>query len=210
MDPKYRMIEEIKNKYHLSSSVVFEAMLKVPRDKFVPPMQQGLAYTDSALSIGYGQTISQPYTVAFMTHLISSSLSPSLRKKVLEIGTGSGYQAAILSFLFNKVYTVEIIPELAKATEERLKKLGFKNVEVRTGNGEEGWREESPFDAIIVTAGMGEVPKELFNQLKMRGVLVAPIGEGEDRVMTKFTKKKNRVDKKEYGIFNFVPFVENV
>lgn len=213
MDPKYRMIEEIKNKYHLSSSVVFEAMLKVPRDKFVPPMQQGLAYTDSALSLGYGQTISQPYTVAFMTHLISSSLSPSLRKKVLEIGTGSGYQAAILSFLFDKVYTVEIIPELAKAAEERLKKLDFKNVEVRTGSGEEGWREESPFDAIIVTAGMGEVPKELFNQLKMRGVLVAPIGEGEDKVMTRFRKSfsgQAKFKKEEFGIFNFVPFVESV
>jgi len=211
MDPKAEMISKIKRRYGLNSPRVFSAMLQVPREEFVGHKDKDIAYSDSALSIGFGQTISQPYTVAFMTHLASSSLSLSLRKKVLEIGTGSGYQAAILSVLFDKVYTVERIPKLASEAARRLKKLGFKNVQVRMGSGEFGWKTKSPFDAILVTAGIGDgIPKELLTQLKVGGVIVAPIGEGVDKKMTRFIKKKGgKVEKKEFGVFRFVPFIES-
>ena len=129
---------------------------------------------------------------------------------MLEIGTGSGYQAAVLSYLFKKVYSIEIIPELANKARTRLKKLGFKNIEVRAGSGEWGWAERAPFDAIIITAGLKKNgPHELLDQLKVGGVMVAPIGKGHDKVMTKFTKAKGgRLEKDQHGIFHFVPFVE--
>jgi len=198
------MVLLIKEKYNLDAPKVFSVMLSVPREKFIPSQFQDLAYDDMAVSIGFGQTISQPYTVAFMTHL----LDLKGKEKVLEIGTGSGYQAAILSRLADKVYTLEIVPGLAKKAKENLKKLGFKNIEVKLGSGEFGWRQEAPFDAIIVTAGLSEIPKELFSQLKDRGVLVAPVGVGQDKTMTKFLKREGKINKKEYGIFHFVPFVE--
>lgn len=211
MNPKAKMISDIKTRYGLNSPRVFSAMLQVPREEFVSQKDKDIAYSDTALSIGFGQTISQPYTVAFMTYLVSSSLSPSLRKKILEVGTGSGYQAAILSLLFDEVYTVEIIPELASEAAKKLKGLGFKNVQVKTGSGEFGWKTKSPFDAILVTAGIGDgIPKELLNQLKAGGVMVAPIGEGPDKKMTRFIKKKGgKFKKKEFGVFRFVPFIES-
>lgn len=206
MDPRARMVEEIRKKYGLNSPQVFSAMLKVPREKFVPQKYSHMAYSDAAVSIGHGQTISQPYTVAFMTDLLNLLGN----EKVLEIGAGSGYQAALLSLLADKVYTIERIPELAQEARERLKKLGFKNVEVKTGTGELGWKEKAPFDAILVTAGMSDgTSEELLSQLKVGGVMVAPIGEGDDKTMTKFVKKsKSKIEKTEHGIFHFVPFVE--
>lgn len=199
------MVEEIRVAYGLDSPRVLSAILRVPREKFIPSKYSHLAYTDSAISIGYGQTISQPYTVAFMTHLLNLTGD----EKVLEIGTGSGYQAAVLSLLAERVYTVERIPELAKEAKKRLKELGFENVEVRTDPGELGWKEKAPFDAILVTAGMEYIPKELINELKDEGVLVAPVGEGRDKKMTKITKRKNKIKKEEFGTFQFVPFVES-
>jgi protein-L-isoaspartate(D-aspartate) O-methyltransferase len=158
--------------------------------------------------------MSQPYTVAFMTDLLISDENPhfakaSRGKKVLEVGTGSGYQAAILSKLVEEVYTVEIIDKLAKRTEKILKKLKYKNVYVRSGSGEFGWKKHAPYDAIIVTCGVEkEIPQELFDQLKVGGVLVAPIGCGYDKTMTKFIKKKGgKIKKQKHGIFHFVPFV---
>lgn len=205
MISREEMIREIRQKYGLDSPNVFSAMLQVPREEFIPEEYKELAYTDGAFSIGHGQTISQPYTVAFMTHLLGLVGN----EKVLEIGTGSGYQAAILSILADKVYTVEIVKQLGSEAARRLRELGFKNVEVKVADGGVGWKEKSPFDAIIVTAGMEEVPEEVFNQLKTGGVLVAPVGEGADKIMTKFIKKKGgKVEKKEYGVFHFVPFVE--
>src|SRR3990172_12565509 len=193
MNPRRRMIGEIRDKYALSAPKVFAAMLKVAREEFVPTQYKDSAYEDGPISIGYGQTISQPYTVAFMTKL----LDLKGKERVLEIGTGSGYQAAILSRLADKVYTLEIVPGLAKKAKENLKKLGFKNIEVKLGSGEFGWRQEAPFDAIIVTAGLSEIPKELFSQLKDRGVLVAPVGVGQDKTMTKFLKREGKINKKE-------------
>ena len=204
MNPRQRMVGEIKEKYLLSAPRVFSAMLKVPREEFVPSQYRESAYEDGPISIGHGQTISQPYTVAFMTNLLNLKGD----EKVLEIGTGSGYQAAILSLLAKKVYTIEIIEELAEKAQKTLKKLGYKNVEVRAGSGEWGWKEEAPFDAILITAGVEKVPLELFEELREEGVLVAPVGVGPDKVMAKFVKKEGNITKNEYGIFNFVPFIK--
>lgn len=199
------MIEEIRERYDLDSPKVFSAMLKVPRGEFVPENLRYRAYDDGAISIGYGQTISQPYTVAFMTDLLDLKGN----EKVLEIGTGSGYQAAILSLLVGKVYSLEIVPELVMEVSKRLKRLGFGNVEVKLGSGEFGWKEKSPFDAILVTAGVEEVPKELFSQLKDVGVLVAPVGRGADKTMIRYVKNGKKTKKEEFGTFYFVPFVES-
>ena len=204
MNSPQDMILDIKEKYNLDAPKVFSAMLSVPREEFVLSEYQDVAYSDAALSIGHGQTISQPYTVAFMTNL----LELTGHERVLEIGTGSGYQAAILSQLADRVFTIERIEPLADSAQERLEKLDYTNVEVKAGQGEEGWKENAPFGAIILTAGVDEVPKTLFDQLKEGGVLVAPVGIGPDKKMTKFIKKKGKISQKQYGIFHFVPFVE--
>ncbi len=199
-----RMVWEIKTKYALNSPKVLSAMLLVPRDKFAPSKFRHLSYDDRPVPIGFGQTMSQPYTVAIMTHLLGLKGG----EKVLEIGTGSGYQAAILSILAKRVFTIEIISQLAKQAREKLKKLGYKNVKVKWGRGELGWKSKAPFDAILITAGVSKkVPASLFEQLKMGGVLVAPVGEGYDKTMTKYKKTKKGIRKSEHGIFNFVPFV---
>jgi len=198
------MIEKIKGVYSLDAPKVFSAMSKVPREEFVPRQNRESAYEDGPISIGHGQTISQPYTVAFMTSL----LELKGEEKVLEIGTGSGYQAAVLSQLAKKIFTIERIAELGREAARRLKKLGFKNVKVKIGSGEVGWRQHAPFDAILITAGMEWIPEELFRELKDGGILVAPVGSGDDKVMTKYTKRGKKIDKKEFGIFHFVPFVE--
>jgi protein-L-isoaspartate(D-aspartate) O-methyltransferase len=202
--PRKRMIEVIRDRYSLDALGVFSAMLQVPREKFVPSSFRHLAYEDEAISIGHGQTISQPYTVAFMTNL----LSLKGKERVLEIGTGSGYQAAILSLLAKEVFSIEIIDALAKKAKEKLKRLGYKNVEVRVGSGEYGLKDKAPFDAILITAGVEYIPEELFRQLKDGGVLVAPVGGGADKVMVRYTKKGKKIKKEEFGIFHFVPFIQ--
>lgn len=208
------MVDNIRGVRGLDSPKVFSAMLQVPRKKFVSKKYGGLACKDSPVSIGCGQTMSQPYTVAFMTHLLigdkSKATSNKIKKwRVLEIGTGSGYQAAVLSELVKEVYTVEIIPKLAEKANKTLKKLGYRNVFVKTGSGEWGWEQKAPFDAIMITAGVErKVPQVLFGQLRAGGVLVAPVGKGYDKEMTKYIKLKNgKTKKQKYGIFHFVPFV---
>ena len=131
-------------------------------------------------------------------------------EKVLEIGTGSGYQAAVLSLLAKEVFTIEIIKDLAKRAQKKLAKLNYKNVHTKTETGEIGWPEKAPFDAILVTAALeSKIPKALFDQLKMDGVLVAPIGKGNDKMMTKYIKRKSgKIEKEKHGIFHFVPFIE--
>jgi len=151
---------------------VLDAMLSVPRHLFVPGKSMFRAYNDSPLPIGYGQTISQPYIVAYMTEILSLD-GDSI---VLEVGTGSGYQAAILSVLVKKVYTIEIISELAESASERLQKLEYNNIEVKPGDGYYGWPERAPFDAIIVTAAAGHVPPILIEQLKNGGRMIIPVG----------------------------------
>ncbi len=151
---------------------VLKAMREVPRHLFVPPDMQPYAYLDRPLPIGYEQTISQPYIVGFMTEALK--LRP--KDRVLEVGTGSGYQAAVLSVLVNQVYSIEIIEPLAKEAAERLRRLGYSNVQVRPGDGYRGWPEAAPFDAIIVTAAPDHVPQPLLDQLAAGGRLVVPVG----------------------------------
>jgi protein-L-isoaspartate(D-aspartate) O-methyltransferase len=170
------MVGEITAKYSASrerlDARVDVVMARVPRHLFVPPAQQPYAYEDRPLAIGHKQTISQPYIVALMTDL----LKLGSQDRVLEIGTGSGYQAAVLSGLVRLVYTIEIVPPLAAEARERLARLGYRNVEVRTGDGYKGWEENAPFDAIMVTAGADEVPAPLLRQLKPGGRMVIPVG----------------------------------
>ena len=151
---------------------VLAAMRAVPRHLFVAPEQASSAYEDRPLSIGHGQTISQPYVVALMTQLVR----PSPTDRALEVGTGSGYQAAVLARLVSHVYTIEIVPALAREAEARLEKLGYKNVTVRAGDGYGGWPEHAPFDVIVVTAAPDRVPEPLLQQLKPGGRLAVPVG----------------------------------
>jgi protein-L-isoaspartate(D-aspartate) O-methyltransferase len=156
----------------ITDTRVLAAMEKVPRHKFVPAFLAPLAYLDQPLPIGSGQTISQPYIVALMTQW--AEIRPG--DKVLEVGTGSGYQAAILAELTDLVFTVELLPELAHSAQERLEKLGYENIRLRCGDGYLGWPEEAPFDAILVTASAPEIPKALKEQLREGGRLIIPLG----------------------------------
>ena len=158
---------------------VLKAISDVPRHAFVPAEQAGIAYSNRSLPIGRGQTISQPFIVALMTDL----LHVTDRDKVLEIGTGSGYQAAILSMLVHEVYTIEIVPELGMSARRTLERLGFDNIEFRTGDGYQGWAERAPFDAIIVTAAPDHVPLPLIEQLKPGGRMVIPVGNSTQDLM---------------------------
>lgn len=170
------------------SSQVLRAMADVDRKLFVPKEIAHYAYVNQALPIKSNQTISQPYIVALMTHL----LDPNEKDRVLEIGTGSGYQAAVLSKLVNEVYSIEIIPELAADAEERLKRLNFKNVEVKVGDGWFGWKEHAPFDSIIVTAQAPTIPEMLVEQLKVGGKMVIPVGtESHVQTLEVVTKTDN-------------------
>ncbi len=156
----------------ITDPATLEAMRRVPRHEFVPQEQRRLAYRNQPLAIGHGQTISQPYIVAYMTEALDLQASD----RVLEIGAGSGYQAAVLAEIVDQVYTVEIIEPLAASATERLRRLGYDNVTVRQGDGYYGWPEHAPFDAIIVTAAAGHIPRPLLEQLKPGGRLVIPIG----------------------------------
>ena len=182
---------------------VLEAMRRVPRDRFVPPDITHLAYQDSALPIGHGQTISQPYIVAYMTEVLD--VQPHHR--VLEIGTGSGYQAAVLSGLAKEVYTIEIVPPLATRARETLQALGYRNVHVREGDGYGGWPEHAPFARIIVTAAPPQIPQPLVDQLAPGGVMVIPVGErNETQWMTIIEKKTTGVVERRTIPVAFVPF----
>jgi len=169
-----RMVDTQLKARDICDARVLDAMLKVPRHLFVPESQRADAYIDAPLPIGYGQTISQPYIVAFMTQALH--VEPGDR--VLEIGTGSGYQAAVLGELANEVYTIEIVAPLAERAGETLKRLGYRNIQVRTGNGYLGWPEHAPYDRIMVTAAPDEVPAALVSQLKVGGMMAIPVGSG--------------------------------
>jgi len=166
-----RMVEVIR-RYGLLDGAVLKAMAAVPRHEFVPSRHQSEAYADTPLPIGYGQTISQPYMVAEMTRLLG--LKPTSR--VLEIGTGSGYQAAVLTHFTPHIYTIEIVKALADSGRKRLKHLGYEPVEIRHGDGYHGWEEHAPYDAIIVTCAAGQIPPPLVAQLKAGGRMVIPVG----------------------------------
>jgi len=195
------MVEKQIKARGINNIRILKAMEKIERHKFVPLPLQKHAYEDRPLPIGYGQTISQPYIVALMTEL----LSPKSTDRVLEIGTGSGYQAAILAELVAEVYTIEIIPELAKIAEKRLKMLGYKNIFVKCGDGHLGWPEAAPFDGIIVTCSSKEVPKALIAQLKESGRMVIPVGSGWSQKLLLLRKKGGKVIKQYVADVLFVP-----
>jgi protein-L-isoaspartate(D-aspartate) O-methyltransferase len=188
----------------ITDVATLKAMRKVPRHLFVPPVMQPFAYDDSPLPIGYEQTISQPYIVAWMTELSQ----PTRDKKALEIGTGSGYQAAVLAEIVSEVYTIELVPELARSSSVTLNKLGYKNVITREGDGYIGWEEEAPFDIIIVTAASDHVPEPLTDQLAQNGRLIMPLGEpGAIQQLILITKKNGRLSQKTLSSVRFVPLL---
>jgi len=182
---------------------VLAALAKVPREQFVPDADVPYAYENTALPIGYGQTISQPYIVAIMTDLLDLSAAST----VLEIGTGSGYQAAILAELAARVFTIEVVPELAARARMTLQRLGYSNVEIRAGDGGLGWPEAAPFDGIIVTAAAPAIPPALVAQLKRGGQMVIPVGEPGDQTLTVVTKTQDGAVRRRGTIpVAFVPF----
>jgi len=186
----------------VTDAAVLEALLRVPRHLFVPPEMAARAYDDTPLPIGLGQTISQPYIVAYMTEALR--LTPDLT--VLEIGTGSGYQAAVLAELAREVFTIEIVPELAERARRTLAAAGYRNVRVRTGNGYLGWPERAPFPRIIVTAAPEEIPSALVDQLAVGGVMVLPVGRGFQDMMI-VTKTERGVTERRTIPVRFVPMV---
>ena len=189
----------------VSDERVIKAMNDVPRHLFVKESLRDLAYSDGPLPIGHNQTISQPYIVAYMTEI----LQPDTHHTVLEVGTGSGYQAAILSKLVNHVYSIEIIPELGKEAANRLDKLGYDNVTVKIGDGYNGWEEHSPFDRIIVTAAPEQIPKKLVDQLKSGGLMILPVGKtsfGQDMRIVK-KDRTGQVTTQETIPVRFVPMI---
>jgi protein-L-isoaspartate(D-aspartate) O-methyltransferase len=176
---RHAMVAEQIAARGVKDPAVLDALRNVPRHRFVPAPWRESAYDDGPLPIGKGQTISQPYIVALMTELVR----PKKTMKVLEVGTGSGYQAAVLAQCVGEVNTIETIPALGKNAEVLLKELGYRNVRVRIGDGFDGWPERAPFDAIILTAAPAEVPRPLLDQLKVGGRLVAPVGQEEQELV---------------------------
>ncbi len=198
----------------IKDAKVLSAINSIPRHFFVPDNIKESSYADTALPIGLDQTISQPYIVAFMTEALKLKKSD----KVLEIGTGSGYQAAILSKLVDKVYTIEILEPLTQRAKRTLQKVGIKNVIYRTGNGYLGWPQEAPFDAIIVTAAPEEIPKKLLDQLKEGGRMLIPVGksgpqgqgqgQGQGQDLLRLTKENKQIKRENLLPVIFVPLVD--
>lgn len=195
-----RMVKTQIEARGVKDKAVLEAMRKVERHRFVPSEFEHFAYEDMPLPIGSGQTISQPYIVALMTEL----LQLKGKEKVLELGTGSGYQAAILAELTKEVYTIEILPELARRAEKLLKDLGYKNIKVKSGDGYLGWPESAPFDAIIVTCAPEKVPQPLIEQLAEGGRMVIPVGEAYQELKL-LVKTKGKLIQKDILPVRFVP-----
>lgn len=202
--PRQAMVaEQLKGPgRNITNSRVLAVMGKVPRHEFVPQRQRSSAYEDCPLAIGRGQTISQPFIVAFMTE----QLDPRPTEKVLEIGTGSGYQAAVLAELAGQVYTIEIVEELGRQATYDLKRLGYTNVHTRIGDGYRGWPEAAPFDAIIVTCAPDDVPRPLVEQLKDGGRMIIPVGPaGSHQDLVVLRKRGARVEQQNVLPVLFVP-----
>ncbi|MFH1208473.1 MAG: protein-L-isoaspartate(D-aspartate) O-methyltransferase [Candidatus Omnitrophota bacterium] len=197
---RQKMVDEQIIARGVNDERTLNAMRKVPRHLFVPALLRGAAYSDQPLPIGRGQTISQPYIVAYMTE--KGLVGPEDR--VLEIGTGSGYQAAILGELAKEVYSMEIIRTLAEAAARKLAELGYKNVQVKCGDGSQGWPEQAPFDVIIVTAAPTEVPEALLEQLKVGGRMVLPVG-GSSQELVRITRTDTGFERESLIPVIFVP-----
>lgn len=196
---RLQMVEQLAAR-GIQDRAVLKAMSKVPRHRFVAASQAGLAYGDYPLPLSHDQTISQPYIVAYMTE--AAELSSN--EKVLEIGTGSGYQAAILGEVAKVVYTIEIIPEMAERARQTLNKLGYKNVHMKTGNGYQGWAEHATYDGIVVTAAPAKIPEALVDQLALNGKMVIPVGTSNQEIVV-ITKTQNDLIEKRTIPVRFVP-----
>jgi len=197
------MVQQQLKSRGINDGHVLAAMAKVPREEFVPPNSRAASYEDGPLQIGYGQTISQPYIVAFMTE----QLHPKPSDRVLEIGTGSGYQAAILAELVAEVYTIEIAEPLARNAEATLVRLGYKNVRMKVGDGYKGWSENAPFDAIIVTCAPDRVPRPLTDQLKEGGRMIIPVGDRFAQELYLLEKKNGQLKESAVLPVRFVPMI---
>jgi protein-L-isoaspartate(D-aspartate) O-methyltransferase len=198
---RQNMVQQQLMTRDINDAKVLAAMAKVPREEFVPAEARAASYEDGPLPIGYGQTISQPYVVAFMTE----QLRPKSTDRVLEVGTGSGYQAAILAELVSEVYSIEIVEPLAKSAETTLQRLGYKNVHVKAGDGYQGWPEEAPFDAIIVTCAPDKVPQPLVDQLKDGARMVIPVGDRFAQQLYLLEKKNGQLKQSATLPVRFVP-----
>ena len=209
------MLREIENEVTMTQRYigkdrlnpdVMRAMRAVPRHEFVPDNQQVLAYMNGPLSIGHGQTISQPYIVALMTDLLEVDKD----SVVLDIGTGSGYQAAVLANIVKQVYSMEVIPELLETAQQRFDKLGYKNIETKLGDGHQGWPEHAPYDGIIVSAAASEIPESLMEQLKPDANLVIPVGMhyGPQELMVVHKGQKGEIINHDILAVAFVPLVK--
>lgn len=198
-----KMVSDQIRSRGISDQLTLKAMLKVPRHLFVPAEYESRAYDDNPLPIGYGQTISQPFIVAYMTEVVL----PAKWKKALEIGTGSGYQAAVLAEIVDKVYTIEIVPELARESARRLAGMGYNDIISKYGDGYQGWEEYAPFDIIVVTAAAEEIPQPLIDQLAENGRLVIPVGpQSSVQELILLEKKNGKVEEKRLTMVRFVPF----
>lgn len=183
---------------------VLKVMGEIPREKFVPPSERSRTYNDGPLPIGQGQTISQPYIVALMTQL----LELKEKEKVLEIGTGSGYQAAILAKLAKEVYSIERHKKLLEKAKKVFRRMGLNNIKTKHGDGSQGWKKHAPYDAIIVTAATKKIPQKLIEQLADGGKLVLPIGSGFWQRLVRIEKKSGKLAKEDFGACAFVPLIE--
>lgn len=199
-----QMVEDQMIRRGIHEKDIINALLKVKRHLFVPEEYRSRAYGDHPLPIGEGQTISQPYIVAFMTQVLNLKRTD----KVLEIGTGSGYQAAVLGELSDYVYTIEINEPLGKRAKQLLKRLGYTNVNVKIGDGYKGWKEHAPFDAIIVTCAPTHVPEPLKEQLKEGGKMIIPVGESYDQKLLYIQKINNELKQQSEFPVRFVPMVD--
>ena len=202
-DERSRMVEHQIHSRGIMNPRVLGAMREIPRHIFIPPPYDQSAYDDAPLPIGNGQTISQPYIVALMTEL----LDPHPNDNILEIGAGSGYQAAILSLLVQHITTVERIPDVADLARKNLEKLGLKNIRIVLGDGTRGYPDNAPYHGIMITAATPEIPKPLIDQLAIGGVLVAPVGDREIQELVTLTKKENGIVRLAHGGARFVPLI---
>lgn len=202
--PRARMVEHLRKNYNISDERVLDAMNRVPRHAFVPEALRAQAYKDNALPIAAGQTISQPFIVARMTEL----LELKGRERVLEIGSGSGYQTAILATVARKVFAIERLATLHAAAKQKLLELGFRNISYRCDDGTNGWPAYAPFDAILVAAGGPAIPEPLVRQLEIGGRMVIPIGENlKSQVLVRVTRNERRYVTEDFGPCAFVPLI---
>lgn len=202
-----RMVERLRSEGGIRDERVLNAMRTVPRHLFIDEALASRAYEDTALPIGCGQTISQPWVVARMTEAL---LENGIPRRVLEVGTGSGYQAAVLAVLVPEVYSVERIDELLRQARRRFRKLGFENLRTRHDDGRTGWPDAAPFDAIIVTAAGTLIDPALIGQLAVGGVLVAPVGGSSGQQLVRLRKTAEGVEQDSLGLVSFVPLVPGI